>query len=83
MESSVPGIYVAGDTAGVERKLALQWMNCRLAGVSISHSMGYISDDDALQEKENIRKRLFALCSGSFGEMRRTAKNRISNVEVK
>ncbi len=76
MESSVPGIYVAGDTAGVEEANTAMDEG-RLAGVAIAQSLGYLKDAEAETKKEEIRERLNALRQGPFGERRLAAKNRI------
>ena len=76
MESSVPGIYVAGDIAGVEEANTAMDEG-RLAGVAIAHSLGYISDEKAKTLMEEIDERLLALRLGPFGLDRQKAKERI------
>ena len=76
MESSVPGIYVAGDTAGVEEaNTAID--EGRLAGVAIAQSLGLLASEEAEAQKKEIRDRLTALRQGPFGERRLSAKHRI------
>jgi len=76
METSVPGIYVAGDTAGVEEaNTAID--EGRLAGVAIAQSLGLLEHAQAETQKQVIRDRLTALRQGPFGERRLDAKNRI------
>jgi len=76
MESSVPGIYVAGDTAGVEEaNTAID--EGRLAGVAIAQSLGLLASEEAEAQKKEIRDRLTALRQGPFGERRLSAKQRI------
>lgn len=79
MESSVPGIYVAGDTAGVE-EASTAMDEGRLAGVSIAHSMNRMDAGEALAAKEEIRTRLAALRMGSFGTGRQIAKDRVNKL---
>lgn len=76
METSVPGIYVAGDTAGVEEANTAMDEG-RLAGVAIAQSLGYLKETEAEQMKAEIWDRLVALRQGPFGERRLNAKARI------
>lgn len=46
METSVPGVYAAGDIAGVE-EATIAIDEGRLAGLAISASLGYLSVDEA------------------------------------
>lgn len=73
METSCSGIYVVGDTAGVEEaNTALE--EGRLAGVAIARAMGGIGEKEAKREKEEIWDRLDSLRMGPFGEPRLEAK---------
>lgn len=73
METTQPGIYVAGDTSGIEEaSTALE--EGRLAGVAVAQTLGHISKDKACKEKDSIRGRLHSVRSGPFGEPRRQAK---------
>ena len=76
METNVPGIYVAGDTAGVEEANTAMDEG-RLAGVSIAHTLGYLKDEETVQKKNEIKDRLNALRQGPFGERRLNAKQRV------
>ena len=74
MESTKQGIYVAGDTTGVEEaNTALE--EGRLAGISAAETLGYIDSEDAKKLKDEIWKRLDGLRMGPFGEKRMAAKN--------
>ncbi len=76
MESTYPGIYVAGDTAGVEEaNTALE--EGRLAGIAIAESLGYLSSKNAAGFKEEIWNRVNGLRLGPFGRSRFEAKKRI------
>ncbi|MEW6624050.1 MAG: FAD-dependent oxidoreductase [Bacillota bacterium] len=75
MESSVPGIYVAGDIAGVEEANTAMDEG-RLAGTAMAEALGYITPGEAFLRKEEIRKRLAALRQGPFGAKRQAAKER-------
>jgi pyruvate/2-oxoglutarate dehydrogenase complex dihydrolipoamide dehydrogenase (E3) component len=75
MESSAPGIYVAGDTAGVEEaNTALD--EGRLAGIAMAQELGHITEQNGEVLKEEIRQRLTALRMGPFGEKRLQAKEK-------
>ncbi|KPJ62516.1 MAG: hypothetical protein AMS15_03575 [Planctomycetes bacterium DG_23] len=59
METSVPGIYVAGDLGGIEEAtVAIE--EGRLAGVSAAESLGYTPQDKE-QKKAEIKSRLAEL----------------------
>ena len=76
METTCPGIFVVGDSAGVEEaNTALE--EGRLAGVAIAEAVGTISPSRAILEKEEIWKRLENLRLGPFGEHRLLAKKKI------
>ncbi len=73
METTVPGLYVAGDITGVEEaSSAMEEGN--LAGVAAAEALGSFSAAEAERRKDEIRGRLAVLRSGMFGEKRRTAK---------
>ncbi|MFQ5722678.1 MAG: NAD(P)/FAD-dependent oxidoreductase [Candidatus Aminicenantales bacterium] len=73
METTVQGIYVAGDTAGVE-EASTAMEEGRLAGIDMAQKLGYLSQDKALRKKQEIRKSLLALRSGPFGCLGHRAK---------
>lgn len=76
METSVPGVYVAGDTAGVEEaNTAME--EGRLAGVAVAQSLSLLNHAEAVAQKEAIRDRLAALRQGPFGEKRLQAKKQV------
>ncbi|MGN1007963.1 MAG: FAD-dependent oxidoreductase, partial [Butyricicoccus sp.] len=73
METTVPGLYVAGDVTGVEEaSSAMEEGN--MAGVAAAEALGLLSADEAAAKKAEIKSRLDTLRSGMFGERRRTAK---------
>ena len=76
METDIPGVYVAGDTAGVEEaNTALD--EGRLAGVAMAESLGFLTAEQAACAKGEIMDRLRSLRLGPFGEKRQAAKERI------
>lgn len=75
METSVNGIYVAGDVTGVEEaSSAMEEGN--MAGIAAAESLGYISKQQAELKKADIKRRLDVLRSGMFGEGRRLSKEK-------
>ncbi|MBO6270402.1 MAG: FAD-dependent oxidoreductase [Clostridium sp.] len=73
METTVKGLYVAGDVTGVEEaSSAMEEGN--LAGVSAALALGFLTAEEAAAKKAEIEERLDILRSGMFGEKRRTAK---------
>jgi thioredoxin reductase len=75
METTVPGIYVAGDIAGIE-EASTAMEEGRLAGLVAAEALGFASK--ATQEgKESARQALAQLRKGPFGEERRLAKIKI------
>ncbi|MDD4569083.1 MAG: NAD(P)/FAD-dependent oxidoreductase [Tepidanaerobacteraceae bacterium] len=73
MESTLTGVYIAGDITGVEEASSAMEEG-RLAGVACAESLGYYNEKQALALKNEIWDRLDALRTGPFGEGRFTAK---------
>jgi len=76
MESSLQGIYVAGDLAGIE-EASTAMEEGRLAGLSAAEALGYLSPEVAETRKIEVRERLAALRIGSFGDERAMAKKEL------
>ena len=76
METTLPGIFVAGDAAGVE-EASTAMEEGRLAGLAVAERLGYLQEADAERKKDEVRTRLSMLRLGSFGEERAMAKTRI------
>lgn len=76
MMSSISGIYVAGDVAGVE-EASTAMDEGRLAAVSMAGSLGYLDKDRVAERQRELRERLDILRQGSFGERRRLAKENV------
>lgn len=81
MQTTVPGLYVAGDTAGVE-EASTAMEEGRLAGIAMAQALGYIGAGEAEDRKAAVRERLSALRQGPFGQRRMDAKERILRGEV-
>lgn len=77
MQTTVPGIFVAGDIAGVEEaSIAIE--EGRLAGVSAAQYLGRTRDEATYEAKQEIRETLAILGSGLFGEARAKAKAQLA-----
>ena len=73
METTVSGLYVAGDITGVEEaSSAMEEGN--LAGLAAAESLGLLSSEKASELQQQFSRRLDTLRSGMFGARRREAK---------
>lgn len=78
METSKEGIFVAGDTTGVEEaNTALE--EGKIAGVSAAEELGLIAPADADKLRKEIWARLDSLRLGPFGERRMSEKKNVIN----
>ena len=73
METSIEGIYIAGDASGVE-EASTAMEEGRLAGIDMAQKLGYLSESEATRRKEQVGQSLFTLRSGPFGYQRHKAK---------
>jgi thioredoxin reductase len=80
MQTSVPGIYVAGDAAGVE-EASTAMEEGRLAGINAAASLGFYDGKAAQSLSDEVWQRLSDLRSGPFGKKRRAAKEMILGKE--
>lgn len=80
METSVPGIYVAGDIAGVE-EASTAMEEGRLSGLSAAASLGYLNSGEYTEKSREVWTRLDSLRSGPFGAGRKKAKAMILEEE--
>ena len=76
METTVPGVYVAGDLAGIE-EASTAMEEGRLAGLSAAVSLGKIDSLAAGERRTQIEADMAALRLGPFGERRAQAKERL------
>lgn len=65
-ETSIPGIFAAGDVAGIEEASSAM-IQGKIAGAAISYAQGYISKDDFRQRSESYDNSLVQLREGTFG----------------
>ncbi len=76
MRSSLPGIYIAGDLAGIE-EASTAMEEGRLAGLDAAEALGYLAPEEGKMKKAEVRERLAALRIGSFGKGWALAKEEI------
>jgi thioredoxin reductase len=74
MRTTVDGIYVAGDVAGIE-EASTAMEEGRLAGTCVAYALGYLSEEKAKQKIDEIWNKLDSLRCGQFGEKRRVSKD--------
>lgn len=79
METTVSGVYVAGDIAGVE-EASTAMEEGRLAGIAAAEALGHYSAEEAKAMKDEVWSRLNALRTGPFGKARFDAKKRILDI---
>ncbi len=73
METSCEGVFVAGDTTGVEEaNTALE--EGKIAGISAAEDLGLLTTDAAADKRAEIWERLHSLRLGPFGERRMLEK---------
>lgn len=75
MKTNVNGVYVAGDSSGIE-EASTAMIEGELAGISAAVSLGY--DKNAQKLKEKCKKALTRFRSGPFGEKPRICKEKIA-----
>ena len=64
-ETSIPGIYAAGDVAGIEEASSAM-INGRIAGTAAAERLGYIDEAERDREVETLRASLKQLHEGMF-----------------
>jgi thioredoxin reductase len=78
-ETTLPGIYVAGDASGIE-EASTAIIEGRIAGLSIAQSLGYLKEQDFLEQRDQQLQSMRGLRSGSHGEARGKAKGYLNAV---
>lgn len=76
METTVTGIYAAGDLTGVEEASSAMEEG-RLAGIAAAEAIGCIDAAAAVKRKATVWDRLHMLRSGGFGSYRRQMKDAV------
>jgi len=73
LETSIKGIYVAGDISGIE-EASTAIIEGRIAGLAIAHSLGYLDEKSFLEQRVQQYEGMQGLRSDSHGERRGKAK---------
>jgi thioredoxin reductase len=81
METTVPGLYAAGDITGSE-EASTAMEEGRLAGTAAACSLGLMPHFTAERLKAEVWYRMNALRTGPFGQKRAEAKNSILELAV-
>ncbi len=81
MRTDRPGVYVAGDLAGVE-EASVAMDEGRLAGLAAAADAGALDPATAEKRIREIQARLEVLRGGPFGEPRRRAKERVCSLHA-
>ena len=76
-ETSVKGLYIAGDASGIE-EASTAIIEGRIAGLAIAHSLGYLNESEFSSQRDEQLKSMVGLRSGSHGEVRAKAKEYLS-----
>ena len=76
LETTVKGIYVAGDATGIEEASAAM-MEGALAGLGAAHSLGYVAEDAYDTRRREIARELEALRNGPHGAVIRNGLDRL------
>jgi len=76
METTVSGVYVAGDVAGIE-EASTAMMNGAIAGLAVAKSLGHVNKEKYEELKEEKRRALEAFSQGRF-EFRRIAREKLN-----
>ncbi len=79
METSIEGIFVAGDISGIE-EASTAIIEGRIAGLAIAHSLGYLDKKSFLEQRGRQYKSIQGLRSGSHGERRGKAKQYLNAI---
>ncbi len=78
-ETSVPGIYTAGDVSGIE-EASTAIIEGRIAGLAIARSLGYLAEAAFLEQRENQFRSIVGMRSGPYGDKRRVGKEYLGAV---
>jgi thioredoxin reductase len=76
MRTDQPGVYVAGDTAGIE-EASVAMEEGRMSGLSAAEDLNSLNRRQAAARKAAVRRRLEALRGGPYGEAKLTAKSSV------
>jgi sarcosine oxidase subunit alpha len=77
MQTTVPNVYVAGDSSGIE-EASTAMIEGKIAGLSAAYLLGF--NKNAKMLKKKYLEELERLRQGPFGEKPRVAKNKIKKM---
>lgn len=75
METTVAGLYAAGDVTGVE-EAPIAMEEGRLAGISAAEALGYLAEDSAKELRAQAAERISMLEDGSRNVSRKAARQK-------
>ncbi len=78
-ETSIKGLYVAGDASGIE-EASTAIIEGRIAGLAIANSLGYLNDSAFLSARDEQFQSMVGMRSGSHGEVRAKAKEYLNTM---
>lgn len=78
-ETSVKGVFVAGDVSGIE-EASTAVIEGRIAGLAIAHHLGYLDEQTFLDQRRQQFNSMKGLRSGSHGAKRAKAKEYMNTV---
>ena len=78
MKTTVKGVYVAGDSSGIE-EASTAMIEGKISGLSAAMTLGYKQNGDSTRKKQYL-KELDRLRAGQFGEKPRAAKRKIATL---
>jgi thioredoxin reductase len=73
MRTDKPGVYVAGDAAGVE-EASVAMEEGRMAGISAACDLGRLDERETEERRKAVRRRLEDLRGGPYGAAKQEAK---------
>lgn len=79
MQTTIPGIYIAGDASGIE-EASTAMIEGQIAGLNAAESLGY--DETIETQKKQTTEALSRLRAGPFGEKPREAKQKIQQLRM-
>ena len=82
MQTTLPGVYVAGDVSGIEEASSAMEEG-RLAGIAVSLALGKLDPQAGARDQAEAVRRLRALRLGPFGDDRYEAKEKIVQSHVR
>jgi NADPH-dependent 2,4-dienoyl-CoA reductase/sulfur reductase-like enzyme len=75
-QTTLPGIYVAGDVSGIE-EASTAIIEGRLAGLAAAHSLGYLDETAFMEKRAEQQTSMAGLRTGPHGDKRRLAKEEL------